>query len=339
MPRILHILPHRGGGAETYIDLLERLGGYEHERFRLSAERRPAGALPSIAARWPGALRRAREADVVHVHGDTSAILSLPLLGLRPSVWTTHGLHLLRRSHGPRRRVVMSTMRAAVRRSRATICTSVAERDELAALVGTSEPLRVVRNGVASPPGADRTTARAELGIPEGAAVALFAGELEPRKEPITAVLAASEARARGADLTLLLAGDGPLRQQVEATAGEGVLVLGFRSDLDRLMAAADLFVLPSSREGISMALLEAMGRGLAPVVAAGPGNPEAVGEAGVVVPPRDVPGLAAALERLAADPGERGRLGAAARERQAQEFGVERFLAETRSVYEDALR
>jgi glycosyltransferase involved in cell wall biosynthesis len=107
---------------------------------------------------------------------------------------------------------------------------------------------------------------------------------------------------------------------------------------MDRLLAAADVFVLPSRREGLSYAVLEAMGRGLAVVVSDGPGNPEAVGSAGVVVRGGDVDGFARALARLASDPAERARLGSLARRRVAEEFGAEEMIRRTRELYDEVL-
>ncbi|MBW3653432.1 MAG: glycosyltransferase, partial [Actinobacteria bacterium] len=113
---------------------------------------------------------------------------------------------------------------------------------------------------------------------------------------------------------------------------------LGFRRDPERLLAAADIFVLPSEREGLSFAVLEAMGHGLAMVVCDGPGNPEAVGEAGIVVPAGDVGALAAALAALARDPARRAVLADAARERVAAQFTRERMLAGIAEAYAAAL-
>ena len=338
MTRVLHILPHPGGGAETYIDLLEGLEGYEHERLPLSAQRRPLRALPSIAARRRPLSRAARGADLVHVHGDTSAVLA-PRPPGTPMVWSTHGLHLLRRASGPPKRVVRRAVRGAVRASAVTICTSQLEHDELAGLVDAPERLRTVIAGVPAPDGnADAAAVRAELGLGDQTTVALFAAELEERKDPLGAVEAVRRARRDGADLVLLVAGEGSLRPAVQAEAGDGISVLGFRRDLGRLMSAADVFLLASTREGLSLALLEAMSHSLVPVVAAGPGNPEAVGDTGLVVPPGDVDALASALGGLAREPEERARLAKAARERQLSEFGIERFLRDMADVYGRAL-
>lgn len=345
---ILHVLPHRGGGGETYIDLLEGdgarggtpgAGSFAHARLALSAGRTPTQAAASLPARFPSIARSARRADLVHVHGDTAALLALGLLRGRPSVVTTHGLHLLRRVTGPTRATVVAGLRAAARAADRVICTSHAERDELAALLDDRGAARlvVVHNGIELPPEVDphqRAAARAELGLEDAEVAALFLGELHERKAPLDAVAAAQSVRARGAPLVLLVAGDGPQAAAVRERAGAAVRPLGFRDDVGRLLAAADLLVMPSVREGLSFAVLEAMGRGLAMVVSDGPGNPEAVGAAGVVVPVGDRAALAGALTRLATDHDERARLGAAARDRVRTTFTLQRLRAHTFDVY-----
>ena len=327
------MLPHRGGGAETYIDLLETMDGYVHERVPLASARTALAAGPSIATGYPGLVRRARAADLVHAHGDVAAVLALPLLRTRPSVWTTHGLHFLRRAPGPFGRAVAATIRATAQ----TICTSDAERDELRALVD-SPKLVTVHNGIvlpARPSPQERSAAREQLGV--DGVVALFLGQLEERKAPLVAVEAARAARAQGAPVVLLVAGDGPLAGEVAAAAGDAVRPLGFRDAVPTLLAAADVLVMPSEREGLSFAVLEAMGRGVAMLVSDGAGNPEAVGDAGVVVPTGDVAAFTRELVRLATDDAARTALGEAARERVARDFTAERLVAGVRAAYERA--
>lgn len=343
MTTVLHLLPHPGGGAERYLEVLGGLDGVEHERAALSSGPEPAAAARTVPLRWPRIAARAARADVLHAHGDVAAALALPLLRVRPSVWTTHGLHFLRRASGRPRAAAERAVRAAVRATARTICTSQAEHGELAALVGPGLAGRLVtvHNGidVPTPPDpAERAAVRRELGLGDGDVAALFLGELSARKGVLDAVEATLAAAGRGAPLTLLVAGDGPQDAAVRARAGRAVRPLGFRRDADRLLAAADLFVLPSEREGLSFAVLEAMGHGLPMLVSDGAGNPEAVGDAGVVVPFGDPVALARALERLAADAGERARLGAAARERVRTAFPREALLAGVRDAYAAAL-
>lgn len=341
--KVLHVLPHPGGGAETYIDLLEALDGYEHRRFPLSVTRSRARGVPSVLARLREARRLAREADVVHVHGDMAAMLAAPGLRGRPLVITTHGLHRLRRSNGLAGRLVRRRLRSAVAASALTICIASDERADLAAALPASlrGKLVVVANGVPVAAPADpreRAAVREEMRLGEDEVGVLFAAQLEERKDPLGAIAAVEAARGSGAGLVLLVAGGGPLEREVAAREGAAVRALGHRDDLGRLYGAADLFLLPSHREGMSFALLEAMAHGLAPVVADGTGNVETVGEAGVVFPAGDIEAMSARLAKLAADPETRERLGNAARERIATELSLERFLQGTRKQYEAAL-
>ena len=90
-PRVLHLLPHRGGGAETYIDFLEG-GRYEHERAAFSTSRAWYLAPPSLAVRVPMNARLARQFDLVHAHGDVASMLALPALRRRRSLRGVEGL-------------------------------------------------------------------------------------------------------------------------------------------------------------------------------------------------------------------------------------------------------
>ncbi len=182
----------------------------------------------------------------------------------------------------------------------------------------------------------ERATARAALGLSEAEVAAIYLGSLDAHKDPLTAARAAVEA---GPPLVLLVAGDGPLRPELERLELESgsVRVLGHRPDVRAVLAAADLFVLPSLREGLSFAVLEAMALGLPPVVSDAPGNPEAVGDAGVVVARGDTHGFAAAFRALLDGPGRRA-LGERARDRVARGFTAKQMVGRTRELYDEVL-
>jgi glycosyltransferase involved in cell wall biosynthesis len=343
MRTVLHVLPHRGGGAETYVDLLEGLEGYSHQRVALSETRSRLAGIASVLTRRRRVLRLGREADLVHVHGDMAAMLVAPALRRRPLVITSHGLHRLRRAKGASAWLVHRRLQKAVAASTRTICIAADERQDLAAVLSPhlQRRLVVVPNGVPlpAPVGAEeRARVRRALGLGDDAVAVLFVGALEERKDPLGAIAAVQAAGERGPAVVLLLAGEGPLEGEVRARESATVRPLGQRGDLGDLYAAADLFLLPSHREGMSFALLEAMAHGLAPVVADGTGNAETVGAAGVVFPAGDVAAMAERLAELAADPEGRARLGEAARERVRTELSLDRFLAGTRAQYEAAL-
>jgi glycosyltransferase involved in cell wall biosynthesis len=236
--------------------------------------------------------------------------------------------------------LVRRSLRTALSNVRITVCSSQPELAEVRAICPATavHKLRLVENGIPLPDriGPDeRSSMRSRLGIGEDAFVVLYAGQLEERKHPLAAAEAVA---ALGAPAVLLVAGEGPLRHRLDEFPDDRVRVLGFRDDIPGLLAASDVFVMPSEREGLSLAVLEAMGRGTAVVVSDGAGNPEAVGDAGVVVPVGDVHALADALRGLEADPERRATLAAAGRARVRERYTAERWLADMDQVFADAL-
>jgi glycosyltransferase involved in cell wall biosynthesis len=334
--RVLHVLPHTGGGGDTYVDVLSDMPGYAFERVYIAPKRKP-GVREVVAGVFD--LRRAlRGYDLLHVHGEAAAALFVPLLAARRSVVTLHGLHLLRRVGGIRREAAALNLRAILRAATRTICVSDTERAQLASVVGQRAIRRavVVHNGARLPAQAratQRESVRHELGLPESEPVGIWVGSLDERRDPLAIVRAAERTST-----SLLVVGDGPLRADVERAADANVRVLGHRSDVPRLLAAADFFVLMSNREGLSFALLEAMAHGLPSIVADVPENVETVGDSGIAVAYGDEEAAAAALRHLAENAGERASLGQRARQRVADLFGAENMVARTRAVYEEVL-
>jgi glycosyltransferase involved in cell wall biosynthesis len=333
---VLHLLPHAGGGGDTYVDVLGEMPGYSFRRAYVAPKRKPG--VGQVAAGLVELARMLRGYDLLHIHGEATAGLFLPLLAAKRSVVTLHGLHLLRRVSGARRRAAALNLRAVLRAASRTICVSNAERDQLASVVG-HEAIRsavVVHNGVRlASPGSDtqRARVRTELGIEDSAPVAIWVGSLDERRDPALVARAALRAST-----SLLFVGDGPLRAEVERTARPPVHVLGQRDDVPRLLSAADFFVLMSEREGLSFALLEAMAHGLPAIVADVAENLEAIGDSGIAVGYGDEEALTAAVRKLAADTEQRVQLGRRARQRVSDLFGAEEMIARTRAVYDEVL-
>ncbi len=100
----------------------------------------------------------------------------------------------------------------------------------------------------------------------------------------------------------------------------------GHRNDVDEILAALDLYVLPSLEESLPLSVLEAMASGLAVVASAVGGIPECVtsGETGLLVPPARSDRLAAAIVELLGDPARRRRFGDAGRRRMQEQFTAE---------------
>jgi glycosyltransferase involved in cell wall biosynthesis len=337
-------LPHRGGGAETYIDMLESLPDFEHHRFYLSSGRTPRSAATSLPLRWPRLAARVCRADVVHTHGDAATVIALPFLRARPTVITTHGLNLLRRLIGARGDLMAKAFATSVRQAETLICTSPAEQAEVEHVVRARDrrKLRVIPNGIdpQQPVTArDRAAVRSQLGIDDDTVLGLFVGELEPNKAPLLAASAAVAVRAAGIRFVLALAGAGSQAAQLETFPADAVRALGYRTDVPLLLGAADVFVQPSEREGMSFALLEAMARSLPVIAADSPGAPEVVGDAGRIFAMGQESALVERLKQVSADPALRASLGARAKARTLHEFSAASFRSATREVYTQARR
>jgi glycosyltransferase involved in cell wall biosynthesis len=310
--------------------------GYRFERMYVAPSRRTG--LRQLASGIVDVSRRVRAYDLLHVHGEVPSGLCLPLLAARPSVVTLHGLHLVGRLTGFRHQAATLNLRGVVRAANRTISVSEAEFEQLLAVAGPSVAGRalVVRNGVRSRPlqsRAMRAGVRKELGLGESQPVGIWVGSLDERRDPVMAARAAERA-----SVVLLVVGEGPLRSRVEHVAQTSTRLLGHRTDVPRLLAAADFFVLISGREGLSFALLEAMAHGLPAVVTDIAANLEAVGDSGLAVPWGDEEALVVALRRFAENETERAVLAERARRRATKLFNAEDMIGRTSAVYDEVL-
>ncbi len=185
------------------------------------------------------------------------------------------------------------------------------------------------------PDPAARRRIRTELGVPEARVVVIVVSRLVRHKGHPELLAAMQQVDAElwvvgnrldsdhGADLEPYFAASG---------LGNRLRRLGYREDVPALLASADIFVLPSHFEGLPMSVIEAMLTGL-PVVASdisGPREQVQDTRTGLLVPPRDVPALAAALRLLAGNQALRTRLGRAGRERALLRYDEARVVAHT---------
>jgi len=225
---------------------------------------------------------------------------------------------------------------------------SVSERlaDRMAREVGyPRERIHTIRNGLdlAQWGAGDRARTRATLGAATGEVLVLAVGRLVPVKNHALLLDALAQAHRAGVRCRLLLAGDGPLRPQIEAQVralgiDSSVSLLGERRDVPDLLAACDLFVLSSDSEGMSNTIIEAMAAGR-PVIATNVGgNSELVidGETGVLVEARNAASLADALAVLVSDSAKREVMGSEGRARARREFDVGRMLQGYERLYLD---
>ena len=260
--------------------------------------------LPALLASFIRAAKRT-DADLIHAHwlpaGWVAVRTGRPYV---VQVWGTD-VELARRAPALARRVLGGAQ---------LVIASSNELADSARSLGARE-VRIIPSGVDLP-----AVVGEEADPPE----VLYAGRLSAEK----GVLELAEAAA---GLALVIAGDGPLRERVPGARG-----FVPHDELQQLYARAAVVVCPSRREGFGVACLEAMAHGR-PVVATRVGGLRDLvvdGETGLVVPPRDVGALRAALERLLADRGLRHRLGAAGRERARRHFSWDAVTDATLSAY-----
>ncbi|GAB4572804.1 MAG: glycosyltransferase family 4 protein [Anaerolineae bacterium] len=193
---------------------------------------------------------------------------------------------------------------------------------------------------------AARVALRAELGLPADAPLLGMVCRLIPQKGIPYALRAFAQVAAQFPTAHVVIAGDGVLRDALEALAydlglGARVHFLGWRTDTPRIFAALDIFLMPSLWEGFGLVLLEAMAQAVPVIGSAVSAIPEVVadGETGLLCPPEDVACLAEAMTALLADPERRAAMGAAGRERLETHFSPDRMVEETIAVYEQLMR
>ena len=191
---------------------------------------------------------------------------------------------------------------------------------------------------------------RRELDLPPDGPFLLCVGRLDEQKghptlfdamrrvvaaEPTARLVVAGGAQQSGEDYAAYLRS-----LAAEPELDGRIIFAGERTDVPRLMAACDLFVLASRWEGFGLVFLEAMAAGKPVVTTNVSGIPEVVlhEQTGLLVPPGDPAALAAAIVKLCADPTERRRLGNNGYERAHLHFTADRMLEETLDVYREAL-
>ncbi len=260
--------------------------------------------------------------DVVVAHSAKAGlVVRATLRGELPTVYVPHAWPHLALPR-PAQPIAVGWERFAARWTTTVVAVGDGEAEE-AVRRSITVPIEVVHNPV--PPGwvpatpADKDIARSELELPDGP-IAVCVGRFSRQKGQDVLVSAWPIVRQRVGDATLVLVGDGPDLESVRQSAGPGVLFPGASRDPRPYLAAADIAVLPSRWEGLSLSMLEAMASGRSLVVTDVSGS-EVVeaSDGGAVVPVDDPQALADAIAaRLSGD------IDAAAEGRRAADFVAE---------------
>ncbi|MBF9236496.1 glycosyltransferase [Hymenobacter sp. BT683] len=351
------------GGGETHVlDLVQALNKELYEPIVLSFT--PGPMVDRLAAmgvktcviptekpfnvfKWGqvSQLLKDEQIDLVHAHGTRAAsntFWAAKRLGL-PIVYTVHGWSFHVDQPPVVRKIRQLGEQLLVSQADVTVCVSDSNRQDGLAFSPMARSV-VIRNGVNlqkfNPDRAFKDL-RAELGLGADRILIGCIARITGQKDPLSFVRAVA-AMPASLPATFLLVGNGDLKAAAVQLAqdlqlGARLVFLEARQDIPDVLRALDIYCLPSLWEGLSIGLLEAMAMGKAVVATAIDGTREVVqdGVNGLCIPPKSPEQLAAALTRLLADAGLRGRLGAAARQTVAREFNVETMTRQVEQLYQ----
>ncbi len=371
--RILHVISTllRGGTEMAMLHLIKGLDPTCYE-FRVAYLRDEAPLAPEVEAATgspvapiglrakfdPAALLRLRayvrreRIDLVHTHMDLAdyyGAAAARLGGARGLVSTKHNADEFRTRRTWKRYPFLALERLAYEAADRVVAVSNGLADFLVARQHLPRrKLIVIGNGVDPALGdrlPSRDALRRELGFTAFQPLLGCVGRLEPQKGHIYLLRAFPGILRRHPGAGLVIAGDGPLRDDLQRAAARlgidsRVLFLGYRSDVPQILAALDQFVLPSLWEGLSKALLEAMALGCPIVAARAVGVEEVVRDRleGLLVPPTDVAALGAAIDELGSDHRLGRRLGEAARRSVAEGHSMAAVAARFDRLYREIL-
>ncbi|HWK08847.1 MAG TPA: glycosyltransferase, partial [Vicinamibacterales bacterium] len=306
---------------------------------RLYECHRRAGNDPSLVLQLYRVFRRERP-HIVHTHAWGTLCEGVLAARLARVPIVIHGEHGTLQLKPYQARVQRMMWRRADR------VLSVSSRLAERMAEGTGFPLEritVIRNGVdlSRFQSCDRVEARRALGLPLDGVVVGTAARLVPVKDQANLLNAFKRLADEGVEFTGVVAGDGPLRPELQAQAEalgirSRVRFLGHVPDVERVYAALDIFVLSSKSEGLSNTILEAMASRVAIVATRVGGADELVedGANGVLVPPQDSAALADAIGWLARDADVRQSMAAEGRRRALTRFTLDRMIRNYASLY-----
>ncbi len=290
-------------------------------------------------------LLKAEKPDLVHAHGTRASSNTLwAARSLKiPLIYTVHGWSFHDDQQPLVRRLRIMGEKYLTSRSNLNIAVSASNRqsglDHIPGLKAV-----VINNGIDQQkfsPSRTFGNIRQELNIPSDALLVLFIARFTAHKQPLTLIRAFKEALPALPRMHLLMVGDGDQKEEGVRLAKEldlagKVSFQAFRQDVPDVLAAADIFVLPSLWEGLPIGLLEAMAMGKAVIATRVDGTKEVVrhDENGILVSPGDVPALAEALICLGKDETLRNKIRQKAMETVRQQFNAAVMTREIEQEY-----
>ncbi len=281
--------------------------------------------------------------DVIHTHTAKAGVIgriASVLSGHRSiRVHTFHG-HLLNGYFGARKtKLVILFERFLALFTDQLLAVGAKVKDDLLAVgIGNHNKFRVMPPGLQLAEVPSRSTARKELGLNDETIYCAFIGRITQIKRPERFLDVVAEIKSRGIDLNFIVAGAGELLQYCQdrtSTEKLSVTFLGWREDIEVVLAAADFVLLTSDNEGTPLSLIQAGMVGI-PVVATNVGSTNEIvvnGETGLLTD-LTVKELSDAVAKVATDSALRAKMGAAGKEYTLARYGVARLVKDHQDLY-----
>lgn len=355
-----------GGGESHVLDLVANLDKEQYEPVVLSFTdgpmiqaldkmQIPAHVIASEKAFDISVWKRVKQLlideriDLVHVHGtraNTNVLWAARSLKL-PVIYTVHGWSFHGGLHPLMKKARIAAEKFITSRAQVNICVSESNRQTGQKAFGKLDAV-VVPNGVnlqRFDPHASYADVKRAYGIPEDHLVVGYIVRMTYQKDPVSMIQAFAEVHRLMPNMTLLMVGEGELKQTAIDTANslglsDYVVFDNFRQDVPAVLNAVDIYCLPSLWEGFPIGVLEAMAMGKAVIASDVDGTREAVRheENGLLVPAKNITALANAIMQLASDVALRERLALSARNTILAEYNVAGMTRKIEAVYRDLI-
>ncbi|HJU45881.1 MAG TPA: glycosyltransferase family 4 protein [Chitinophagaceae bacterium] len=354
-----------GGGESHLLSLVENLDKDKYEPVVLSFSDGPMitrlqqmgikthviyTEKPFDITKWSRVKQLLKEENIelIHAHGTraNSNILWAARSLQIPVIYTIHGWSFHQDQHPLIRSIRILGEKYLTSRSDINISVSASNKRSGEHYIKAFKSI-VVNNGIDtakfSPAGTFKNI-RQELNIPADAVLVIFIARFTHQKQPLALIRAFQEVLVTVPDLRLLMVGDGDQKQEALEMVNtpdikDKIYFQSFRQDVPDLLAAADIFVLPSLWEGLPIGLLEAMAMGKAIIATDVDGTKEVIRhrENGLLVKVGRVAMLASALSELGKDQSLREALRQKALETVRQQFDAKYMTREIETIYKKA--
>lgn len=291
-------------------------------------------------------LMQAEKVELVHAHGtraNSNVTWAARQLNL-PLVYTVHGWSFHDNQSFPLKKLRVLGEKYLTNKSSVNISVSNSVHETGKKYFSNYRSV-IIPNGINQQkfdPSRSLKDIRSELGISKDTILILFLARFTEQKQPLTMIRSFCKAAAQQSNLRLLMVGDGELKREADAlVANSGmsdkIIMLPFRQDVPDILAAADIYVLPSLWEGLPLGLLEAMAMGKAVIASKADGTKEVIQHNinGIMVNVENLESeVSQAIIQLGNDATLRQRLGEAARATITNTYSAARMTRQVEEIY-----